>query len=176
MREEWRDVVGYEGWYDVSNFGRVRRMKACKGTYAGRIMAPCQREGYVLSSLHKNGKHSTPSIHRLVAAAFLGPCPAGKEINHIDGVKTHNHVENLEYVTASENQRNAYRMGLRSSRGENNTSSLLSNNDVRIVRGLLGKIPHRVIAGMFGVTRTAITAISTGRTWGWLEGDANGDL
>lgn len=106
--EEWRPVVGYEGIYDVSTHGRVRRVEDARrgGWKAGRIMqAGVTKLGYLYVNLfdgvHPNGKKSY--VHVLVAAAHIGPKPIGKEVNHIDRDKTNNHVSNLEYKTHLEN-------------------------------------------------------------------------
>lgn len=113
MEEEWRDVVGYEGLYQVSNLGRVRRMSASftdtKGRlrhFVGRVLRPQKlRHGYVYVNLWKDNVRKGCTIHRLVAIAFI-PNPDNKpQVNHIDGDRANNKVENLEWTTNSENQR-----------------------------------------------------------------------
>ena len=96
--EEWRDVVGYEGIYEVSNMGNVRNKKTL------RVRKPfISYHNYVRVPLRKNNKSKNFSIHRLVAEAFI-PNPENKEtVNHINGDKTDNRVENLEWCTYEEN-------------------------------------------------------------------------
>ncbi len=111
MKEQWK--LFHDGFYEVSNYGRVRRVARAKGARPGRVLRPrlCS-QGYPRAGLYIAGKRTDAKVHRLVANAFLGPCPSGKQVNHKDGVKTNNHAENLEYVTPSENIQHSYRNGL----------------------------------------------------------------
>ena len=100
MDEIWRDIEGYEGLYQISNKGRVKRLyKASE-----RILKPgWMTGGYLFVVLCKNGNQSNQRIHRLVAKAFL-PNPENKpQVNHRDENKKNNRVENLEWATAKEN-------------------------------------------------------------------------
>ena len=94
--EEFRDIPGYEGMYEVSNLGRVRR--------DGRILKPSKnKKGYLLVSLFKNGTKKNARIHRLVAQSFI-PNPQNlPQINHKDEDKTNNAVENLEWCDSKYN-------------------------------------------------------------------------
>lgn len=119
--EEWRPVVGYEGIYDISSHGRVRRIgKAARtgrgrggGAQIGRVLKPQPNGGYRQVYLWRDGKQKPRLVHCLVAEAFIGPVPPGHEVNHCDGNKTHNWIGNLEYLTRSKNLEHAYRTGLR---------------------------------------------------------------
>ncbi|MFW3529758.1 NUMOD4 domain-containing protein [Staphylococcus caprae] len=121
MKEKWRDVVGYEGIYEVSNKGRVRTHKN-KTTYTKKHGVRHWKQRYlkdktpngrdVRVSLWKDGKHKDFLVHRLVAFAFM-PVVKGKEcINHIDGNPKNNNVENLEWCNHLENNRHAFETGL----------------------------------------------------------------
>lgn len=121
--EEWRTVGGFEGLYEVSNTGLVRRVgKASRngngrggGARLGRILTAqtSTHNDYLSVQLWSNGKPKIRLVHILVASAFLGPCPDGLEVNHADGNKLNSAASNLEYMTHSENNKHAYRTGLR---------------------------------------------------------------
>lgn len=98
MEEIWKDIEGYEGFYQVSNFGRVKRVET------NRILKGRKdSKGYLMANLSKNSIVSNKTIHRLVAQAFI-PNPENKpDINHIDEDKTNNNVNNLEWSTRKEN-------------------------------------------------------------------------
>lgn len=111
MKEVWKDVVGYEGLYQISSLGRLKSMGGVRpvGNTGGyrpeRILTPCKsRYGYLKVILcDKNGGRKYTVVHRIVAEAFI-PNPDNKpQVNHIDENKTNNAVDNLEWVTCKEN-------------------------------------------------------------------------
>lgn len=103
-REEWRPVVGRWLTHEVSSWGRVRRTAAGQGAVAGQILSCYMvRGGYLRVLGH--------FVHKIVAEAFLGPCPEGFQINHRNGEKNDNRATNLEYVTRSENLRRVTKTG-----------------------------------------------------------------
>lgn len=112
-------------------------------------------------------------VHRLVASAFLGPCPKNKEVNHKDGNKLNNKLENLEYASHSDNMKHAIRSGLYkpgTSIGSDHGMSVLDEKDVKKIKKLLrqGK-SKQAIADQFGVSRSTISHIKAGRTWAHVE-------
>ena len=124
MDELWQPIDGYQGLYEVSNLGRVRSLdrSVAKRGRAG-VMMTLRLQGKILQpqpdggkrlfvTLSKNGKYKPTKVHKLVAAAFIGPRPEGLDINHIDGDHQNNAVSNLEYCTRSENMKHAVRLGL----------------------------------------------------------------
>ena len=121
--EEWKDIQGYEGLYQVSNCGRVKSHDRVVfqsnryGTttvhvYKGKILKECANpNGYIHVDLHKNGKVKRFLMHRLVAMHFLKRLNEQNVINHLDGNKFNNHVSNLEWCTQSHNIQYAYEHG-----------------------------------------------------------------
>lgn len=118
--ERWRDVIGYEGLYQVSDLGRVRSVDRVVHHYRG---GPCRLKGriiravphvpirYLAVGLHKDGHRRVVYIHRLVMAAWVGPCPVGHEVRHGPEGVADNSVGNLCYGTRSENMYDGRRDG-----------------------------------------------------------------
>ena len=165
--EKWLPVKGYEESYEVSNFGRIRRSSDCAKSLTGNILSQIQViHGYLKSHLYKNGFGKLIFNHVLVMNAFIGKKPIGMVINHRDGIKTNNHLRNLEYITQSENIKHAHLLGLKTQKGEKNNASKLKMNDVVEIkkRLTLGHF-HKDIAKDFNVSRQTIGQIKNGLIW-----------
>ena len=111
--ERWLPVVGYEGFYKVSDKGRVRRIRQARGATDGRILKPnIGTTGYFRVNLHAAPRRPRViKIHQLVTTAFIGPCPVGKEVRHLDGNPLNNRLDNLAFGTHEENQQDIIRHG-----------------------------------------------------------------
>lgn len=167
MDEIWKDIPGYEGIYQVSNSGLVRRISISRGGRIKFIRPTKNPGGYIDVSLYKNSKRTHFRVHRLVASLFVENPNNLKEVNHKNGIKTHNHFTNLEWVTHSENNLHAFRIGLRSHRGDNHNMRKLSWIDVAKIREISRDkgLKHTEIAKIYNVHPSTICDIVNNRIW-----------
>lgn len=136
MIEEWKDIEGYEGLYEISNLGRVRSLDRIvvysngrKYFYKGEILKlKVDKYGYNIISFCKNGKHKTYTIHRLVASAFIPNTENKSCIDHINTIKTDNRVENLRWVTNKENMNNPLTLNKYFGKSNHNSRSVFQFN------------------------------------------------
>ena len=170
MIKEWKPVVGYEGLYEVSNMGRVKSLKRLRTKE--RIIAQFQNHrGYARVTLWKDNSQKKYSVHRLVAEAFI-PNPNNlPEVNHIDGDKQNNHMDNLEWCTRSENILHAYRTGLEKSiKGAKHHRSKLTQEQADYIRSVYKKrdpiYGGVALAMRFGVSLDTIMNIMRGVCYG----------
>lgn len=114
--EIWKQIEGYKGLYEVSNFGRIKSLSHINNV--GKLRPECilknrlTDRGYQSVVLYNNGKPKSFRVHQLVGKAFINNPLSKPCINHLDGIKSNNKVENLEWVTISENQKHAFKIGL----------------------------------------------------------------
>ena len=166
--EVFADIPGYEGYYQVSNLGRVKNSKT------GKILKPYLTRGYLRVSLYNDSNRKCKLVHRVVAEAFL-PNPDGKsDVNHINGCKTDASVCNLEWVSASENMFHAHSNRLRpkiNTQGENNGFAKLTEAQVIEIKQLLadGKSTQKTIGSQFNISRSTVKGIKSGRRWSYLN-------
>ena len=163
--EVWKGVLSFEDTYEVSNLGRVRRVKPGRSTYPGYILRQFVRGGnYKHVQLLSESGPKGFVVQQLVLEAFAGPRPEGQEINHKDGNKLNNRLENLEWVTRAENMRHAYRIGLNPLKhGRKTWSAKLT--DALVLKIRASEEDHEVLAQRYGVSVSAIRHVRTGRTW-----------
>lgn len=164
--EQWKTLM-YNGSkypsYEVSNLGQIRNAKTKKVVKQNKI--PGGYLGYC-ASLGARGKHKLFRIHRAVASTFIPNDNFELEVNHIDGDKTNNQVENLEWVTGSENVRHAYTNGLtKPCRGINHPCSKLSEQDVLWIKQNAREYGIRKTARKFGVSHTVVLGILNNERW-----------
>lgn len=180
--EEWRDVVGYEGIYQVSSLGRVKRVGHWRIRRQLKHLTPSvSSKGYISVCLSRGRKKTQRVIrvHRLVATAFLGPEPEGKEVNHIDTNRTNARLSNLEYVTHDQNMKHAARLGRMNPgprgpnpnrQGEKSAAAKLTDQNVIDIRhAILSGVTGNALAKQYGVTSMSISMIKSGKSWGHLS-------
>lgn len=172
--EEWRPAPGFP-LYETSNLGRVRRIRYVP------VVGEKDPHGYYRANLVRGESRKHKHIHQMVAEAYLGPCPLGMEVAHLDGNPRNNCVANLTYTTHRENIGHKVVHGT-AQRGEKAGSAKLSADDVRWIRAnYMGKTTDFgaiALAARFGVSRTTIWSIANGRGWDQVEatdGDAHPD-
>lgn len=172
--EVFLPIPNYESLYLVSNKGSVMTLQNSALLKAGSLLSPAiNRQGYRYVILHNNGCSKSRTVHSLVAETFLGTRKEGMQVNHIDGVKTNNNVENLEYVTQSENLKHAFRLGLSKARpqhGSHNGYAKLTEEQVLEMREARRKGErYKAIAERYGVHPNTVQKVCSGYRWGHLK-------
>jgi len=176
--ETWKEIPGYEGLYIISNYGRCKRiaprrngrplpdkiLKQSKAGWQGKYLS------YNLSD--EFGKVKVAYVHRAVIMTFLGPPPTyTHQVNHIDGDKHNNHIDNLEWATPTENQQHRYTVLGQSQTGEDNPANKYSEKLVRRVLDMYSekKYTQRYIAEVTGIDYRYVNSIVLGRAWSHLS-------
>lgn len=126
MEEIWKDIEGYEGLYQISNLGRIRSLdrvvvtkRNTRTNLKGMLLKSTKdRDGYLQVVLSKQSKLTTVKVHRVVAKHFIDNPENKTQINHLNGVKNDNRVENINWCTNSENNKHAYDTNLKKPRGK----------------------------------------------------------
>ena len=166
--EEWRDVVGAEGFYIVSSEGRIRSLprRGCKGQ---ELKVHQRRDGYLYVQMSVEGQMVQSGVHRVVAKAFI-PNPDNKrEVNHINTIKTDNRVENLEWVTPSENAIHATEMGLNDKRIQSQSKPILA---IDKATGQIVEYPSAREAGRaLGLLQSTISRKANRTSWWETKAD-----
>ena len=174
LYERWLPVVGYEGYYEVSNRGRVRSLHRLvkhardrgERRYKARMMTLTVDRGHGYRVVRLcNGEGKTFKVHRLVATAFMGPRPEGQEVLHGIAGKLNNSVENLRYGTTKENAADRKRDGTHRS-GECHPNSKLTKQKVLEIRELLlAGVTQKEIAALFSIHKGYVSLIKRRVTW-----------
>ncbi len=160
MKEKWRDVIGYEGYYQVSDHGNIRHV-------ANGILKQTNRNKkakYLCVHLSVNGNAKVISVHRLVARAFLGEPSSDQEVRHLDGNPRNNCLTNIAWGTKKENRRDRSLHGRDNLPfGEAASWSILTENKVRLIRASTDTRKNLVI--QFNVSPSTIDDVRKRRTW-----------
>jgi len=181
--EDWKDIEGYEGYYQISDLGRVRsfdRMVNNKGKKTlqnrkGIVMTfKVDKNGYYSIGL-TNGKQKMHLVHRLVAKAFIQNPKNKPQVNHLYGDKSDNRVVSLEWSTVEENARHASGIGLLP-KGSKHHNSVLTEDDALFIVGFRGLYKSTTqMAKSMNVERKTVTNILLGNTWSHVTQIRNGN-
>jgi hypothetical protein len=171
--EVWKDIKGYEGLYEISNLGRIKSMWRKKesqllfGFYQnGRIITThTHKNKSIIVSLRKDSKHKRHYLHRLLAIAFI-PNPHNKPcINHLDGNRSNNEMDNIEWCTYKENSEHAYNNNL-TSRNDKITLTNLSSGEVKGFRSQRKACIFLCESNNY-IHRMLLRGIDNNKTWKW---------
>lgn len=180
-KEIWKPVKQFPRYYLVSNIGNVKRVPGSSHLKSKKLKLIPDKDGYPRVNLKIKQKTNIRMVHRLVAEAFI-PNPENKpQVNHINGIKNDNRVENLEWATLSENRQHAYDTGLqngKSRQGEKNNFAKLAKEDILKIRKMYkgdlrgvnpsdynGRMTMKEIGEIFGVTGSCIAMVINGQSW-----------
>lgn len=170
--EVWKDIPGTNGIYQVSSLGNVRSIdRIVKHNYGGTRTAKGrtlrlskQTNGYLACPVFYNGKEKRCNVHRLVMLAFVGESKL--TVNHINGNKQDNRLENLEYCTLSQNLKHAFKNGLSCIDGERHPISKLSNEQARdILKSIQQGAKTTELAKKYNVVPSTISNLKHGRSY-----------
>jgi hypothetical protein len=167
LEEKWVECPGYPS-YEVSNHGRLKRIRGAKHVRIGRILKPWKdRKGYWYYSPCEEGKATNRSVHDLVAIAFIGPKPKSWTVNHKDLNKANNHADNLEYMTNIDNIRHGFENGAYANVGHSTRirwNAKLTKETTEEIFALIGTIPQKDIAKRFQVSKQLVSFVKQKRT------------
>jgi hypothetical protein len=167
--EIWKDIIEYEGIYQVSNYGRVINIKSNKIKMFAK-----HSNGYLCVHLYKSGKCSAQLLHRVVVQHFIENNENKPCVNHIDGDKHNNHVDNLEWVTYLENAKHAWEKGLYTKdldrpwvRGSNSGKSKLDEQKAKEIYDLANKstLTIKEITKLYNISKPVVIQIKNRKAW-----------
>jgi hypothetical protein len=172
-KKVWEDIEGFVGYYQISNHAEIRSLDRWVATkpssnnkrfIKGQVMKSCINN-YRVIRLSKDGISKHFLLHRLLALAFIPnpnnyPC-----VNHIDGNKLNNDLNNLEWCTYSYNSTHSYIIGKQNKKGENHHFAKLTEKDVREIRYMDGTLTRWFMSKLYNISIHTIRDICIGRRW-----------
>lgn len=168
----WKDIQGYEGIYQISSLGQIKSLDRidCMGQHRKeKILAiSLDSDGYPITILSKDKIRKTCKNHRIVAIHFIPNPEQKKEVNHKNGIKTDNRVDNLEWATAKENQKHSRRIGLHKEIGETHKFAKLTNKQVLEI--FHSDEHNKVLSEKNNIGILAIQRIKSGHKWSSITG------
>ena len=171
--ELWKPLARWEGIYEISSIGRVKRIDGNNCAKIGHIMGTNLINGYPVVRLRYKGRTERKTVHTHVLESFIGPRPLGMQINHINGIRHDNRLENLEYCTPQENIQHSYDALNRVKKGavgEANGKSKLTPEKVLTIRRLYanGGRSQQSIADEFCIAQNMVSKIVLRQFWNHL--------
>lgn len=165
--EIWKNITGYEGLYQISNWGRVKRLAGIKCKKERLLTQHLSTAGYLKVGLYKNAKGKNIKIHRLLAVHFIPNPYLLPEINHKNCVKTDNSLDNLEWITHRNNALHAIENGIHDISGEKHFGAKLTQKTVLEIRNTYHNRKTNIIkfAASYGISRSTLLDIMANRRW-----------
>ena len=170
VKTEWKPVLGFEGYYEVSNKGDVKSLtnrKTMKNgvskLFRGKVLSSySDKDGYRCIDLYKDGVRSKKKIHRLVCESFIRPPLENEQVNHINGIKYDNNISNIEWVMPKENVKHSYYV--LKNKGSKRS---LSDEQVLEIRDIYkkGELSFQEIGNLFNVSKHIIYYLLKGVTY-----------
>jgi hypothetical protein len=172
--EIWMDIPNYEGYYQVSSFGRVKSIERHRKGKNNSLVPVKERiiefsvdkDGYYKCVLSKDTKKSTLRVSRIVAIAFILNPNNYLQVNHINGIRDDNCVDNLEWCNEMQNKKHRKAILQSYKYGENHPLSKLRKHDILNIRSIYKKgVPQKEIASAFGISQSQVSNIITEFHW-----------
>jgi len=168
-QEVWKAIQGYEGLYEVSNYGRFKSLLRVSYRNKDIIMKQTVHDsGYLIIGLNFGKKQKVFRTHRIVASHFCEKKDGCDIVNHVNGIKTDNRASNLEWTTNSGNMIHAFAMGLHKTKvGKESNFAILKESDVISIRNKYkeGSFTQKQLGEIFNVSRPCISLIVNNKNW-----------
>ena len=159
MSEEIYKIIPEFANYEISNFGNIRRFKSKKPL----TPSLCKKTGYLMFDFCQNGNKYRKLVHRIVLSTFVENIENKEQLNHINGIKSDNRLNNLEWNTRSENQKHSILIGLRHARGNHNSQCKLTEEQV--LKIFNDERKYKYISNEFNISISTVADIKRGYSW-----------
>lgn len=162
--EIWKDIKGFEGSYEINRNGEVRRIKRKVKGYS-YLKSTVMKIGYCIYAFSVKGKVTKHYMHRLVAEHFIENPEGYNYVNHLNGIKTDNRVENLEWCTQSRNIQHSFDTGLQPNGEKHHACTRLTEEDAKMIKYGYPDLGDRAVAKIYSIHHAHVYYIRKGKTW-----------